>query len=425
MEGWGSPFYSEKSLENFEKTGHPRPNVNTCEYTLQHPPLCVYLHLCAFLCKSLQLMFSYVVGQVVSKEAGMRQRIPVRCILCTSVKQRNGKIFDLVTTKQGTAMHFIRQHLETQQHVRLLVEREACQSRSLLREALQTPCTGMALNDESIGIMHQYAHHVGLWLAWRSACPEVQKHSYTYSQHADGIELRHTECTRVCTPVLGRRDMCDHCAGLDLRRCILKCVLKKFGAEVLFAKLFETSERLQCIIAAMKEDVIYRRHSRQVDKLLSLQVHELQQWTRASFLSIRSDKRNPVLQSFMNSVITPVLQINVTAVLNQKPELLTVQSHFERFLDNPQMEEMDRINVAVAKASLTGRLQNHPLIQGLLLTCLRVLEREESGSTTTKGRVAKTSAIPQAQQRSWHETLARCWLWQAGTPVFYLCLVQM
>ncbi|CAK9028794.1 Uncharacterized protein SCF082_LOCUS18513, partial [Durusdinium trenchii] len=337
---------------------------------------------------------------VMTREPGMRQRIPVRCTLCTSLRQKAGKIFDMVTTKPAQATFFLRQHAESQLHMRLIAERQAATVKANLPAGLEKACQGMALHDETIGPMHHYGHHMRLWLAWRSVCPEIQKHTYTYVERADGYELRHSDCLQVCSPIVGRRDMCQKCASLDLRRAVVKCVLKKFAAQVLFAKLFETNAQLQSIIVNMKDDIVYQRHGRQVDKLLGLQVHELQQWVRSSFLSIRSDKRNTVLQAFMSSVIEPCLQTNVTAALDHKPQLLQVQSHFERFLTNPDAEEMDRVNVAVAQASLTGRLQNHPLIQGLILTCLRVIERQESGVSGTKGRIASNSAMSTETARS-------------------------
>lgn len=336
----------------------------------------------------------------MTREPGMRQRIPVRCTLCTSLRQKAGKIFDMVTTKPAQATFFLRQHAESQLHMRLIAERQAATVKANLPAGLEKACQGMALHDETIGPMHHYGHHMRLWLAWRSVCPEIQKHTYTYVERADGYELRHSDCLQVCSPIVGRRDMCQKCASLDLRRAVVKCVLKKFAAQVLFAKLFETNAQLQSIIVNMKDDIVYQRHGRQVDKLLGLQVHELQQWVRSSFLSIRSDKRNTVLQAFMSSVIEPCLQTNVTAALDHKPQLLQVQSHFERFLTNPDAEEMDRVNVAVAQASLTGRLQNHPLIQGLILTCLRVIERQESGVSGTKGRIASNSAMSTETARS-------------------------
>ena len=48
--------------------------------------------------------------------------------------------------------------------------------------------------------------------------------------------------------------------------------------------------------------------------------------------------------------------------------------------------------VAIAKASLAGKLQQNPLIMGMLLKCLKVVERQEAGKST-KGRISKQSIL--------------------------------
>ena len=44
------------------------------------------------------------------------------------------------------------------------------------------------------------------------------------------------------------------------------------------------------------------------------------------------------------------------------------------------------MDVKLAAAAISGRLQNHPLIQGLLLQVARMLEKQERGIFTMSGR---------------------------------------
>ena len=96
------------------------------------------------------------------------------------------------------------------------------------------------------------------------------------------------------------------------------------------------------------------------------------------------------MQSFMESIVTPCVQVNVHAALEARPQLLRVQTVFETALEQRSISDMERINLEIAKCSVEGRLSQHPLLQGLILSCIKLLEREEKGLAMT-GRNAANS----------------------------------
>ena len=51
---------------------------------------------------------------------------------------------------------------------------------------------------------------------------------------------------------------------------------------------------------------------------------------------------------------------------------------------------MEALNARIAQAAVTGRLDRNPFMQGLLVQCLRRIEKEERGITSNRGRRSKS-----------------------------------
>ena len=214
------------------------------------------------------------------------------------------------------------------------------------------------------------------------------------------MRLRHRKCAveiEVDPKMPNRPRRCEKCAGLVwVRKYCVRAGLKKFAAEVLYSKLFEGPQRVAERVEAMKQDVIGQRHPRKLEAILRLKDWELQQWVRSTFYSVRKDSRNGVLGAFMDGIVAPALRTNITAVGEVQHLVASAQSSLEAFLKDPTTAEVDQVRVHIARAALQGKLQGDHLIQGLILTCLRVAERTEachSGTGTVRGRVGQDSAM--------------------------------
>lgn len=338
--------------------------------------------------------------EVLTPGPAFKQALPVRCRLCTSRKQSVGKVFDAHNSRRRDAIYFLRQHFNTQQHQRMMQD-EAGAKVSAVLQPTSGPCEGLSLRDESSGILYHMVEHFKHWLAWRGDCQELLKHTYTYVENGDNYVLRSAKCAKVCSVEQGRRTVCGQCSQLiDLKKSVVRSSLKRFSAQYLFAKLFQPTESAEQLVHEMKNDIIYARHSVQVEKILKLQLWELQQYVRSAFLSIRQDRRNNVLQSFLDGVVLPAVNVNLQKAADQKPAILQAQSALDRFLKSSDVEEVEQIRVLIAQASLSGRMENHPVLQGLTLSCLRAIEREESGSHSLQGRIKEGSAMHTAAAKS-------------------------
>lgn len=302
-----------------------------------------------------------------------------------------GKIVDMVSTKAKDARYFLGQHIKSQQHRRLLAERESSRIAANL-ETTKVRCDGLSFQ----GTLEPMAEDAAIWHSWRVACPEIRKHQYLFLDDGSNFVITHSNCAGTCEPsLLGERNVCGACLSLikSVKQSILRCSLKRFAARLLFARLFQEAAVADDLVKEMKAGFLYGRHFAQFDKVLKLENFELQSWIRASFMSVRKDRRSPALSTFLSPIVEPGLSVNVVAAVGQKSMYLRAQACFERYLHQPNESEMDQLSLSIAEASLTGRLQGNPLVMGLVLTSLRVLEREEKGLDPTKGRIAAGSAM--------------------------------
>eukprot|EP00438_Fugacium_kawagutii_P001566 Skav235500 [mRNA] locus=scaffold3432:23399:30233:- [translate_table: standard] len=148
----------------------------------------------------------------------------------------------------------------------------------------------------------------------------------------------------------------------------------------------------------MKADSMYTFHQVQYDKILEYNIHELQQWVRRSFLCVPVDRRSRALKSFIEMVVLPCTGVNVTATVKTKPQLLQAQALFSSFLESGDASVMDQIAVQIAQASISGRLHNHPVLQGLTLSTMKMQDPQERGLSLA-GRDAKNTPLATEEGR--------------------------
>ena len=305
---------------------------------------------------------------------------------------------DMVAATTEDCEKYLRQHCGGSNHMKELARRSMEVMGTGVEEMEPdpepyVPCQGISFQDESCGVLADYYDWFKIWLSWQSS-NELRVHKYITTD--EGHELRSGHCHGTCKPCPGTRNACDACRGLAygewLRRKLVECAAKKFGVELLRSRLFESEECTKELIGKWKGTVLAHRHERRLDKLIRWKNHQLQNWVRSSFLSMRKDKRNAVVQEYLSHHVNPVVNINVAAATDKKAGLIQAQDCFERFLRSPGHDELDRINVAIAGAALNGRLHGNPVLIGLVVSCLKLLQRSEDGKKMS-GQNSKSDPI--------------------------------
>lgn len=334
---------------------------------------------------------------------GRKQHVPVRCKLCTSMNQPLGKVLDAVSTKPKDVTWFLKQHMNTMIHmdrVRRLHLQNTATPPTNQPERL-VACQGLVIAEsgqEAPTRLHAVAHHVQEWMSWQSFDHGLHKRSYSVSNEATScsITIRHGECLKDIPFVEGNLPVCPKCDSLtgncSIRRVLQKFVTKKFAAERLHAMLYLPDGSVEELETSMKADAIYQQFPTPFDKIIQKTVVQLKEWVSSSYVSQPMNRRSQVLCHFIQKIVGPCLAVNVHAALNAKPQLLRVQSLFEIALTSGMASDMDKLNVEIAKSSIEGKLSKHPMLQGLIVSCLKQVERFEQGKSMV-GRAGETSIM--------------------------------
>ena len=292
---------------------------------------------------------------------------------------------DMVSATIEDARQFLGQHCSGATHMRLLAKWQGkdVDMEEETTAAQEVPCQGISFGDESCGALADYYDHFKVWLSWMSPSA-LREHKYEYSDEKGVHEIKAGHCRGTCVPAPGRRHVCDVCRALahqeGLRKSIASCAAKRFAAELLHCKLFDTQECVKELVAKVQADVLGIRHPRMVEKAMTWKTHQLQNWVRSSFDSRRKDCRNPVFKQYMDLYVAPCLDVNVVAMKDKRPGIIQAQMAFQKFLSSPHTDALDKLDVAIASASIGGKLHNNPLLLGLVVSSLKVIGREEKGS---------------------------------------------
>ena len=92
---------------------------------------------------------------------------------------------------------------------------------------------------------------------------------------------------------------------------------------------------------------------------------------------------NDAFKSFMDQIVMPVLTVNVT---DCQPELRSLAFQLTQELAHGELEPVTSLSARIAQAACSGQFSRHPAILGLIVNLTDLLEREERGITSLKGR---------------------------------------
>ena len=311
--------------------------------------------------------------------------VPIRCTICTSKSQPKGKVFDVRSTvKSRLIWSYVQQHLGSQIHVRNMALQRTQQEAVVPAEE----CHGLNLLDPDLSAVAPYAVELDLWAAHTDpGRSRVGEHRYWKADAA--WRVQHKDCAKAAQS----GSPCLKCRSLGDRKSVLRLVLrfafKYHAAKLLSARLFGGSEMVHALHEELKVSSLYQRHESKMVKLLSLKDAELQNYVRYGFrASVAKTEMPPVLTHFAAAVVAPCLKVNVWKAGSDNSALL---SQLSAYLASGRLTDMEEINARIASAAISGQLESHPLLQGLIVSVMQMLEKSERGIRTLRGRPQATS----------------------------------
>ena len=245
------------------------------------------------------------------------KKVPYRCLICTSVKQPEGKVGECKQMTPGSVRHFMQQHVDSEGHERSLRSGGGCIQE---HPRNSVPCEAIDLAHPMEGsILHVHKAEFGLWASFANLEASA-KHEYWKDANTASWHVRSHSCKKTVEENQNKsRQVCDECFKLTKSKSIVRMPLrfakKIHAAELLNAKVFEGDEVVETVMKAIKASNLYQRDKANMDQLLALGTGQLQQFVRTSFLSEHSISTE--MQKWQHMVVKPCLRVNVAAIPEQ------------------------------------------------------------------------------------------------------------
>ena len=312
------------------------------------------------------------------------KRCPLRCTLCKSKKQPLGKNFELDQLKYYSVKHFVDQHADSSLHQ----QNAAAHAEGRLGTIGEVDCEGLDVNNSEIA-GHLYIYR-DLFAKWASMANlnKLAKHTYWYNGNTSAWCIRSASCTRK-VPSQSDEDhaVCRECRKLggahSVTRSITRFGTKYYFARLLSARLFQGKKASEKVEAEIKNSPLYKRDSKRLDELLKLKNGQLQQFVGGSWLSNPSAHNSDLQSDFVSTIVKPCMQVNVQSVPDNFADVLCRMS---ACIASGEVGDSDMATLRVAAGVMHGKLDGHPLLHGLALQCLRLVDKQERGLESMKGR---------------------------------------
>ena len=313
------------------------------------------------------------------------KHLPYRCLVCRTKDQPDGKVGNLSIMKVSSIKHFLSKHLESTTHLRFLRARERAEDEA------KVPCLALLVSSpDCAGLLFDMQPEFKLWTSFANL-PQLAKHAYWQDASTDTWYIRSSRCKRQCgAPPEGHHPICSECRALGdynhVPKAVLRFAQKYWAAQLLSSRLFQGAERAGEVEKEYKESAVYVRNPKHGDKIIKLKNDQLQQLVRASWLKTSDTHATAAQVQFVESIVKPALRVNVHSI---QGNFADVVARFTSSISSGLLSESDQAALRVAAGALDGRLDNHPLLHGLALQCLRQVEKKQRGLSTMAGRRSK------------------------------------
>ena len=312
------------------------------------------------------------------------KKLPYRCTLCKTARWPGGKVGDLCARKSESVRGFLDSHLNSQMHISL------SQGKRHLGNSQQTDCCGLEVNDttRSGPLGNVWKSEFETWIAMTNL-EQFGRHIYWQEKSKDGQSwfIRSQTCKKKVLWDIdeSEKPICEECMKLGSSTCVVRAVSKHsqkyMAARLLHARLFEGKDGVKEVEKAFYNGGLYAIDPKKVNETLALKTDHLQQIVRANWAHGLWALKGPQMD-FFKSTVQPSLRYSTGSV----PECFSdVLVRFRAYVASGIASESDQVNLKLAAAALDGTLDGHPLLQGLSLQCLRLLDKEEWG-VSIRGR---------------------------------------
>ena len=230
------------------------------------------------------------------------KRLPIRCKVCKSAKQPDGKIFEGHEYKLAIIKHFVGQHCDGATHIANMAKRAARQQIDAPEVAdgsrdpiAMVACTGQSLTSHIDERMNLFKSELVEWARSTKLAKSLKRHTYTFNASAEDLTVKHESCSQVVVKPLNddQRPMCENCAdprlGHQALKSAIRFALKHWAARILESRLFKSDEHVEMTLRAFRNTHLYRTQEAKSEELVNLSNDRLQAWVRNSWMKVPRD----------------------------------------------------------------------------------------------------------------------------------------
>ena len=318
--------------------------------------------------------------------------LPFRCQVCITKRWPNGKVGDLCIGRLKPVKHFLLQHLNSNTHKQNVQRADKENASAIGPEQHQIDCKGFFLDDsEAARHLHKVKQEMELWLSMANFGDHpATRHEYNLV--GNKWHLRSGSCLKQIekNPGNERLPVCAQCLSLGAADSIVRSAqrfaLKYYAAELLSARLFAGEQGATETLQKISETALYKSEKFKIQDVLKHATPKLKIWVRAAWTC--DSKPSAAVQRFVDTVVQPSLAVSTASVSER---LTDVSATFEALLKGADCTDEQLINMQVAAAAIKGQFERHPLLLGLTLQTTRMLEKQERGLTSMRGRRSQES----------------------------------
>eukprot|EP00438_Fugacium_kawagutii_P023198 Skav215059 [mRNA] locus=scaffold1021:348117:351063:- [translate_table: standard] len=314
---------------------------------------------------------------------------PVECKLCYRKSAKQHSIFDLHTL---TKCKYYHQHVNGVTHRanlrRWKCQQESQQARAEKDEKNAATGSGALSSHECQGLrvpncggkLETVVEEFIIWASYTSfgqgplgeeAHAKVGKrHRYTHNIGKDEYVIVHHACEKEgALPSLEHdgRFICGKCLSLRNSRPIIRMIgrfsMKYMAARLLSFRLFQPQQIDEFVEKMMESPLKGLGFSQHINAMIDSPVLELQRYVRTQFMCLSPDKWGVALKDMIASIVTPCL---VAHDIAQK-------------MDSRSLNTIQDLNLKLGCAVAAGHLNEHPLVQGILVATVEMAKRRSHG----------------------------------------------
>ena len=244
----------------------------------------------------------------------MDKRVPIRCKVCKSSSQLEGKVFEGDRFHKKSLEHFVNQHCSGSNHIAALgrlhrsplpspsptdsvAQEDTTRSEPEINRSQESqnnvPCQGLSLTGKSSRI-EEFKQELLLWARYTKLTSALQHYVYTFNVTTEDLVVHHENCWKLTPePEENARPTCAKCDDLKIYqntlRSALRFALKHWAARMLEARLFQSDEVLEGILKDFRATHMYKVQVQKSEEVIKMNNLQLQRWVRQSWMKVRRD----------------------------------------------------------------------------------------------------------------------------------------